>query len=211
VILVIVPSTFSTNHYTKLNKHNQNDIESKSRLKFCFVLRLNFLVFLYKNLSSFELLQIILGAIVSPVSNWSKVTPRYVTLGFDSITFWLQATFKELNFCNLLLDGNKMDSVWPKCIDNLVSVCHSLTDPCSRLRVSSISDTSTNKAESSAYSTSLHLTAIVMSFTYIRLPDLDSECVCYVYMWNVPSCFPGEQSEQIKSLIQKMAPCSQVK
>jgi hypothetical protein len=78
VILVITPSTFSTNEYTKLNKHNQNDIESN----------------VLKYLSLFELLETSLDAIASPESDWSNVTPRYVTPVFDSMTCPLQTTLK---------------------------------------------------------------------------------------------------------------------
>jgi len=64
-----------------------------------------------------------------------------------------------------------MHSVLPKYKDKLLSVSDTLTDSRSRLMVSYISGTSfpdTNKAGSSAYSRSLHLTAVVMSFRYIR-------------------------------------------
>ena len=74
------------------------------------------------------LLEITLDATASPISDWSKVTPRYVTIGFDSMTFPFQTRFEELNFSNLLLGGNKTDFVFPKCKDNSLSVSHSLTD-----------------------------------------------------------------------------------
>ena len=77
----------------------------------------------------------------------------------------------SLLLASRLLDPNNTDSVFPRYNDKRFSTNHLLTDSNSRLRTSSISDTSlleASRAESSAYQRSLQLTAAFISLTYIR-------------------------------------------
>ena len=107
-----------------------------------------------------------LEAIISPERNCSRVTPKYVTFDFDSMTFPLQITFNLTPVLNLLFVPNKIDCVLPRWRDNLLSISQLLTYSSSELNVDYISATffpEEIKAESSAYNNSLHLTADAIS------------------------------------------------
>ena len=80
---------------------------------------------------------------------------------------------------NLGLDPNSIDSVLPKCREILLSTSHSLTISSLFCKTVSMLDkllSAAKIAESSAYNTSLLLTAPDLSLTYIenkRCPSID--------------------------------------
>ena len=82
---------------------------------------------------------------------------------------WCSVLYTKL--ASRLFEPKRIDSVLPRCNDKRFSDNHSLTDSNSRFKISSISDTSlldARSAESSAYKSSLHLTAAFISLTYIK-------------------------------------------
>ena len=129
------------------------------------------LAFLYKNFILLLYLLIILLIILNPDKFSSRVTPRYVTSGPDPISIPLHVMFSYLHLASRLFEPKRIDLVLPRCNDKRFSANHSLTDSNSCFKISSISDTSlldARSAESSAYKSSLHLTAASTSLTYIK-------------------------------------------
>ena len=154
-----------------------------------------FLVFLYRNLSLLEHLVKRLLTMFSPDTDWSKVTPKYFTFVFASMMLVPHDTVTEFTWCRRCLDPNRIDSVLPRCKDNLLSISYSLMDSSSTLSTLSISVVSfpdTSSAESSAYNMSLQFVAAVISFTYIknsRGPSMEP-CGTPHVMFLVPDSVP---------------------
>ena len=89
----------------------------------------------------------------------------------DPISIPSHVMFSSLHLASRLFEPKRIDSVLPRCNDKRFSANHSLTDSDTRFKISSISDTSlldARSAESSAYKSSLHLTAAFISLTYIK-------------------------------------------
>lgn len=99
---------------------------------------------------------------------WSKVIPRYLIDEVDSMDVPEQVICRldcDLSFC---LDPNKIDSVLPKCNDNLLSTDLWLTYSISSVNAFSTTDKllpDTRIPESSAYKINLFLTTADISFT----------------------------------------------
>ena len=77
--------------------------------------------FLYKNFSLVLAFCKIEFTMFSSVRVGSKIVPRYLTLSLSSITLPLHSIFKFDCDLSLGLEPNKIDSVLPKCNDNLIS------------------------------------------------------------------------------------------
>ena len=108
----------------------------------------------------------------SPDRCWSNSTPRYLTVDLADNILPPQVTLSWVDVhWSFFLVPNRMDSVLPKWRESLLSVSQLLIDFSSLVSCNSISLTSfpgTIRAESSAYSNSLQLTAEHMSLTYTR-------------------------------------------
>ena len=81
-----------------------------------------------KNLSLALVFCNIKFTMLSPDKVRSKIDPKYLTLSFGSILLPLHSSFQFDHGLSLDLEPNKKDSVLPKCIDNLLSISHFVTN-----------------------------------------------------------------------------------
>jgi len=93
------------------SKQNLHDIESDELIPIISLQRnQKRFVLWYKNFNLLAHLAKTLAAMDSPISDWSNVPLKYVTLDLDTISDPFHITFKVFHFVNFLVVPNRIDS-----------------------------------------------------------------------------------------------------